>query len=201
MSTTVTVILIVDEHAGRARGAHAAVCARLARDNYRVGQPVHIAEAYTGYLTFSARCPSWPANFLRRTHLRRHVIHAHACTRASMCPYDARARISKRARIYIYIYICRQGPGNCGNDDGSVRLESEMLPGARDACPNPLKLLGSRYPRGAEPLNVPASGALSLCEDTASEAMAYSHSFAPFRALQLLWQFKREIRNESFSIY
>ena len=60
--------------------------------------------------------------------------------RASMCSNgNVRVRI-RTHRIYI---VGVAGVGNCGNDDdGSVRLESEMLPGARDACPNPLKLLG-----------------------------------------------------------
>lgn len=55
--------------------------------------------------------------------------------------YNIHARTHERVRVRI-----RTRPrtycgtrGNCGNDDGdgSVRLESEMLPGARDACPNP----------------------------------------------------------------
>lgn len=123
------------------------------RDNYRVGEPVRYIHGpvYAGYLTFSARCPFCPANFLRRWHTRTCTTHTHVRVRASLCSYgDARVRI-RTHRIY-----CRSR-GNCGNDDdGSVRLESEMLPGARDACPKPPQTIRRpsptlRYPRGTSP--------------------------------------------------
>lgn len=92
-----------------------------------------------------------------RIHVRVRVF-AH-----SMCP--ATRREGPRIRRHR-VYIVRPW-GNCGNDDdGSVRLESEMLPGARDACPNPLKLLGAS-------LSLP----LSLSRAATPEALALKRSY------------------------
>lgn len=83
--STVIVIRIIDGHSG-ALGAHVALGAQLARDNYQVDQPVR-RPVHTGYLTFSARCPScqWPISSERSLY---------ACMRACICIIYMRAHTS-----------------------------------------------------------------------------------------------------------
>lgn len=90
--STVIVVLIVEEQSGRVWLGAQLVC-----DNYRVGQPVRV---YTGYLTFSARCPSCLANFLRQRHTH---VHAHS-PRFDVPSGDARVRIRTTR-------VCIVGPG------------------------------------------------------------------------------------------
>lgn len=53
-----------------------------------------------------------------------------------MSRYNEGHAVATQERVGIETRTTWVG-GNCGNDDGSVRLESEMLPRARDGCPNP----------------------------------------------------------------